>query len=259
MNFNPSSGIKTFQSLVTANSPVLLVGTAIVGIVATGVLAAKGGYKARGMVDAEESKRRIQNEPALTQIDKAKLTWLCYAVPAVTGASTIASVVGVHTIHTKRHAALAGVLAVTTTKLDDYKEEAEKLLGVKKSQEVTNAIAQKNVDRGGFENSEVIITGYGNELCKDSWSGQWFTGSLNKIDSAVLAVNKKLQEEGTVTLNEFYDELGLPPNDMGQEFGWNGITLEVRTGKAEISADGRPAIVMSFHQNPEENLGLKKR
>lgn len=249
---NLSSVVRTAKSVITANSPVLLVGTAVAGVVATGVLAAKGGYKARGIID---DARADKAEP-LTTTEKVQLTWLCYAAPAITGVSTIASVVGVHTIHTKRHAALAGLYAITSTKLDDYREKAEELLGSKKTQELNNAVAQKAVDDDPIQNHEVIITGGGNELCYDDWSGRYFMGSVAKIESAVNEVNRRLMEDGDVTLNYFYENIGLPSASMGENFGWSGKKIEARFGAVQ-SSDGRPAIGVWFQPEPKNNLGVR--
>lgn len=244
---NLSTAVRTVKSVVTANSPVLLVGTAVAGVVTTGVLAARGGYKARGIVDAAELEK---GEPISTQ-EKVQLTWLCYAAPAVTGASTIAAVVGVHTIHTKRHAALAGLYAVTSGKLDDYREKAEELLGSKKTQQLNDSLAQDAVDRNPIENHEVIITGGGSELCYDEWSGRYFYGSIPTIERAVAAVNMQLAESGDATLNDYYDHVGLTPLPMGLNMGWSGVRLEPRFG-AVTTPDGRAAVSVWFHQNPKE-------
>ena len=53
--FNISRSMKTVKSVVTANSPVLLLGTAIAGVVTTAVVSARAGYKARGIVDAKQA------------------------------------------------------------------------------------------------------------------------------------------------------------------------------------------------------------
>lgn len=247
MKLNLSSALRTTKSVITANSPVLLATAAIAGVVTTGILAAKGGYKARGIVD--DHRAETGTEP--TPMEVAKLTWLCYAVPAVTGASTIASVLGVHLIHTKRHAALAGLYVAATGKLDDYREEAEKLLGPKKSQELTNVISQKTVDAAGGDmiNNEVIVTPGGTELCYDEWSGRYFHGSLPAIEKAIAHVNLLLARDGDACVNEFYDHLGLPPTQIGQ-LGWSGASqISGRFGTV-TSADGRSAISFSFHEEP---------
>lgn len=247
--------LRTVKSVITANSPVLLVGATITGIVATGVLSAKAGYKARGIVDAAQAEKGPDAEPLSFQ-EKTQLTWLCYAVPAVTGVSTVASCMGVHFIHTKRHAALAGLYAVTAGKLDDYKDEIESALGVKKQQEFNDRMAQKSAD-SNLVNNEVVITGAGSELCYDDWSGRYFTSSMNGIDSVVNEVNGILIDEGELDLNTFYDRLGLTSIPMGSDFGWqhsNTPKLNLIHGSI-TSPDGRPAIAISFRDAPKPKLG----
>lgn len=249
---NISSSIKTVRNVITANSPVLLVGAAITGVVATGVLAAKGGYKARGIID--DYTVETGEKPDLQK--QVKLTWLCYAPSALTGASTILSVVGVHAIHSKRHAALAGLYAVANSRLDTVQEKAEELLGPKKSQELTNQVAQEAVDKNPPVDHEVLITGQGKELCYDEWSGRYFMGSMSVIENAINEINRQLIDDGDASLNDFYDHLGLTPVEGGANHGWSGEKVTGRFGST-VSPDGRPAISIWFQQVPKPNLGRK--
>lgn len=254
LNFNRS--LRTVKSVITANSPVLLVGATITGVVATGVLSAKAGYKARGIVDAAQAEKGPDAEP-LTLQEKTQLTWLCYAVPAVTGVSTVASCLGVHFIHTKRHAAIAGLYAVTAGKLDDYKDEIESALGIKKQQEFNDRMAQKSADGSPLINNEVVMTQNGTELCYDDWTGRWFHSNMNSIAGVVNEVNAILIDEGELDLNTFYDRLGLTNIPMGTDFGWQ----HSKTGKLSLiygnitAPDGRPAIAISFRDAPKPQLG----
>lgn len=254
LNFNRS--LRTVKSVITANSPVLLVGATITGIVATGVLSAKAGYKARGIVDAAQAEKGPDAEP-LTLQEKTQLTWLCYAVPAVTGVSTVASCMGVHFIHTKRHAALAGLYAVTAGKLDDYKDEIESALGVKKQQEFNDRMAQKSADGSPLINNEVVMTENGTELCYEEFTGRWFHSNMNNIATALNDCNGILIDEGELDLNTVYDRLGLPNTIIGTDFGWQ----HSNTGKLAFiygsvnAPDGRPAIAISFRDEPLPKLG----
>lgn len=275
MRMNLSKVLSTSKNVITANSPVLLVGTAVTGIVATGVLAAKGGYKARGIVDEKRAEVRSQLDSDtaktiaeyqeimgagadLTNMEKAQLTWLCYAAPAVTGVGAIAACVGAHAIHTKRNAALAALYAVTTDKLDDYREKAEELLGPKKTQELNDSVAQASHDRHP-ENYEVVIDAGngGTELMYDEWSGRTFTGSIPVVEKAVAEINTQLVESGDASLNDYYDHVGLPPIPMGMQFGWSGGSttrtkkLSPRFGTTTTS-DGRVARSVWFHQEPKD-------
>lgn len=246
MNF--SSTLKTARNVITANSPALLVGTAIAGVVTTAILAAKGGYKARGIIDEAEEERGSE----LNTQEKIQLTWLCYAAPALTGASTIAATIGVHTIHTKRHTALAGLYAVTSNKLDDYQEKAEELLGTKKAQAINDSTAQKSIDRAGPVNDhEVYVLENGTQLCQDELSGRYFMGSVPIIERAINNINRQINDDGDVSLNEFYDHVGLPPIQLGQDLGWSGTKVEAKFGSGTTS-DGRPAITFWFQPTPKE-------
>lgn len=249
---NLSSTIRTAKSIVTANSPVLLVGAAVTGIVTTGILAARGGYKARGILDEESD-----GEPdTLDLTTKVRLTWLCYVPPVLTGATAIASVVGVHTIHTKRHAALAGLYAMTSAKLDDVQEKAEELLGPKKTQQLRDDLAQKSVDRDNVGDHEVYIVDEGNQLMKDEFSGRYFMGSVPIVEQAFLKINHQLREDGDASVNDLYAFVGLPPVPMGEDFGWSGQQIEPSFGSA-TTKDGRSAVSFSFLQAPKSGMGAK--
>lgn len=244
MNIAPY--VKTAKSVITANSPVLLLGTTIAGIVTTGVLAAKAGWNARGIVDEHKD-----SQDPLSPQEIAQLTWHCYTLPALSAAGSIAAAVGTHTIHTKRANAMAALYAVTSSKLDDMTDRAEKLLGPKKAQQLRDEVSQAQVDREPLKSdSEVIIIEDGAELCFDEFSGRYFTGSMQRIESAMNDFNRALIDEGDLSLNEFYDFLGLSRVPMGDDFGWSGEKVEVKFGST-LTKDGRPAISMSFRMAPK--------
>lgn len=257
MNIAPY--IRTAKSVITANSPVLLLGTTVAGVATTGVLAAKAGYKARGLVDEAEGRyKEFEDEEfgELTVQEKAQLTWLTYATAALSAAGTIAAAVGTHTVHTKRANAMAALYAVTSNKLDDMTERAEELLGPKKTQQLKDEIAQRQVDRDGpVEDSEVINIDGGTELCRDEWTKRWFMSSMPKIESAVNEINRNILQHGDASLNMFYDLIGLEGVPMGDTFGWSGKTIEARYGGV-MTSDGKSAISVSFLRAPQDGLGL---
>jgi hypothetical protein len=272
---NLSNAVRTAKSVITANSPTLLLAASITGAITTAVLAAKGGYKARGIIDDERMRRVASPEPPfdtyieykeefealmpeLDFMDKAKLTWKCYASPALTGASTIASMVGLHAIHTKRQATMAGLYAVTSTKLEDYREKAEELLGAKKSKQVNDEVAQKQVDRNPVGDHEVVILEGGTELMYDEWTGRYMMGSIGIVEAAVANVNTLLAENGEASLNEFYDFVGLSGIPMGLEFGWNrssGVSRLTTSFGSVKTKDGRAAISFWVDQPPKDAFG----
>lgn len=254
---NIASYVKTAKSVITANSPVLLLGTTIAGVVTTGVLAAKAGYKARGIVDEAEGRYKGQDDEEFIELsiqEKAQLTWLSYATAGISGVGTVAAAVGTHTIHTKRANAMAALYAVTSNKLDDMTEKAEELLGPKKTQQLKDEVAQKQVDRTPVDDNEVYLLDNGTQLCFDEWTGRYFMSSMTKIENAVNEINRNLIDYGEVSLNEFYDRIGLPTVPMGESFGWCGNKIDARFG-AVNTINGRSAISVGFREAPKENMG----
>lgn len=273
--FNVSRGMKTAKALITANSPVLLVGATITGVVATGILAAKGGYKARGIIDEEKARRgrdavkdlqfesyleekaAYDNAGDLTTREKVELTWLCYAPAALAGASAVSSCLGVHYVHTKRFAELAGLYAITSGKLDDYKEKVEEALTGKKKEDFQAFMAQKSADDSPLINNEVIITEGGKELYQEDFSGRWFTSSMTQIDKALNEANLLFVDEGEIDLNTVYDCLGLPAIPIGGDFGWSRAkTRLIEVNHQTVKTpDGKAANSISFRSDPKPIRG----
>lgn len=247
MKFDISSGLQTAKNLITANSPVLLVGTAIAGVVTTGVLAARGGYKARGIIDEAQAER---GEDELTLQEKAQLTWLCYAPATLTATTAVASTVGVHLIHNKRNAALAGLYAMTATRLDAYSDEAEKILGTKKTQELNDKYATRRIGDKPLENSEIIITEFGNQIIHDDFTGRWFAGSIAKLEEAANEISRLLLTEDSVSLNDFHDLIGLPNTTVGGMFGWSGGEKVMLSFGGDKTPDGQGALSFWFQNEP---------
>ena len=253
MNLKPY--VRTAKSVITANSPVLLLGTTIAGVVTTGVLAAKAGWTARGRVENEikdrfEASNGDPMDLPLTWQEIAQLTWQEFTLPVISGAGTIAAAVGTHTIHTKRANAMAALYAVTSNQLDDMTERAEELLGPKKAQKLRDELAQKQVDERPLESdSQILMIGDGTEICYDEWSGRYFMSSIPALENAINELNREILNHDDASLNNFYEFVGLPLIRSGENFGWSGAKVEGRFGSV-VTKDGRPAISVSFRTGP---------
>lgn len=262
MNLNISSYVKTAKNVITANSPVLLVGTAVVGTITTAVLAARAGYKARGIIDEERARRDLLEGPTepITPQDHVRLTWLCYAAPGVTALSTCLAVVGVHTIHTKRANAMAAAYVIASNKMETMSEKAEELLGPKKTQELNDAVGQDMAEGNPIgPTNEVILTGDGKELWQEGVTGRWFMSNLASVEAAINEINRQLIDDGEVPVNDFFSHIGLPPVTWLNTFGWSRGDSNTPKISARFSAvrtdDGKPANSVWFHDVPKPNLG----
>ena len=100
------------------HSPEILIGLGIASAITSTVLAVKATPKAMQLI---ENEKRRQNEKLieestgpdcgqitkLTPVDVFKTTWKCYIPAAISGAASVAFLLGSNSVHAKRNAAIA--------------------------------------------------------------------------------------------------------------------------------------------------------
>lgn len=238
---------KNVKLSVSKHRPEILTWIGIDGMVLTSVLAVKVTPKALRLI--EEKKEEVDDE-VLTKREIIKATWKCYIPAAVTCAVSIACLIGANSVNAKRNAALATVYKLSETAFSDYREKVIETIGEKKEQTVKDKIAEDRVRRAPVQNNEVFITEKGNTLCLEPLSGRYFKSDIDKIKKAVNELNRVIVTDMYVSLNDFYDEIGLANTDLGDVLGWNincGL-IEIYFS-SQITEDDTPCIVVE-HNNP---------
>lgn len=256
-------GVKDF---VNRRSPEILTGIGIAGMITTTVLAVKATPKALEKIEEkkvevyesldpnEVPSQAVPSEVKLTKVEIVKAAWKPYIPAVITGATSIVCLVGASKTNLKRNAALATAYNVSQTALDEYKKKVVETIGEKKEQKVRESIAQDkaNKDKPKKEGQNVIVIGEGKYPCYDPILDKEFYSDKEAIREAVNNVNEKLLSYDYVSLNEFYDELGLAHTKIGDDIGWN-IS---RDGQVKISfdsilnKDGKPALVLNYTVEP---------
>lgn len=230
------------------HSPEILTGIGIAGMVATTVLAVKATPKALEHIDAATYEKQ---EP-LTPVETVKTCWKCYIPAAMTGAASIACLIGGSTVSSKRNAALAAACSLSDTALREYREKVVETVGEKKEQVVRDAVAKDRVEKKKPAQSEnIIVTGDGETVCYDWYTSRTFKSNIDKLKNAVNELNSQMLDEGHVNLNDFYYTLGLPSAGVGDTMGWSYN----RDGLVKLSLssqldDGVPVMVIDFQTAP---------
>lgn len=243
--------VKNIKFGITKHSPEILTGIGIAGMVTTTILAVKATPKALKLLEEEATEKNIPKED-LTIKEKVKITWKCYIPAAVTCGTSIACLIGASSVNAKRIAAIATAYNISETALNEYREKVIETVGEKKEKLVRDKVAEKHVQDRPVSNTEVIITEKGNTLCFDPISGRYFKSDMDKIKKAKNDINWRLLNDMYVSLNEFYDELGLAPTSLGDELGW-----VVDKGKVDIyfssqlTDEGEPCLVMEYSIAPK--------
>ena len=264
---------------ISSNSPVILTGIAVTGVVSTVVLAVKATPKALSLIDDEVYKQYFDSgseEPfaqwlglgSTIETDNLserikvrinffkkgeilKLTWKCYIPTAAIGAVTIACIIGAHNVHLRRNAALASLYSLTETAFKDYQAKIVETIGKNKELKVRDDICEEKIKRNPTGDAEIFFTGKGETLCYDSMSGRYFKTDIDKVKRAEYSLNRTLMTDMFVTLNEFYDELGLSHIKLGEDVGWNIDKASIIiTFSAQLTDKDEPCLVLNYEVVP---------
>ena len=243
---------KNIQNGLSKHSPEILTGIGIAGMITTTVLAVKATPKALQMID---DKKKEEHVDKLTPMETVKTAWKPYIPAVVTGTMSTACIIGASRVSLRRNAALATAYQLSSTALADYKEKVVETIGEKKEQGIREKVAQKKVDEKPVESSNIIITGNGQTLCHDPQFGQYFNSNIDAIKAAVTELNYRMIDQGQeyVSLNDFYDELGVERIEVGDELGWNvgrDGKIVVQTSAA-ICKNNQPCIVIHYNVAPK--------
>ncbi len=245
-----SNFFKHAKEAVSKHSPEILTGIGIAGMVTTTVLAVKATPKALVLI---EEKKKEERTDKLTPIDTIKVTWKCYIPAVVTGTASIACLVGASSVNARRNAALATAYQLSTTALSEYKDAVVETIGEKKEKAVKDKVAEKQIEKNPVAKSEVIITNSGDTLCFEPTSGRYFKSDIEKIRRAVNNLNEQMIHDifGYVSLNDFYDELGLDHTDIGDDLGWNINEGQIKIDfSSQLTNDGTPCVVIDYDVRP---------
>ena len=247
------ANLKTLLSraafVVGSNSAEILTGLSLAGVVATGIASGEARLKADDILIQLESEH--PDEP-LTTSEKAKATWWCYILPVTLGVLTMGCVIGSHKIQGRKLAALASAYSITDGMFKEYRDKVREKFGDKKADEIQHDIDQDKTSEMTMLDKDILTTNYGDVLCLDAWSGQKFFSNAEAIRQAKDRVNAIMLDDMYVDLNTFYDELGIPPTEAGDDTGWNALADKTISVKFSSTLDKEkiPCLVMHIHPSP---------
>lgn len=242
---------KRVETLITRNSPVILTGIGVAGVVTTAYLAGTASFKAARILDEATIWDDDTKDPAnVTPREKFELVWKLYIPAVTTGALTCAAVIGANRIGTRRAAAIAAAYQISERAFDEYKEKMVEKLGEPKEREARDEIAQERQDKNPVKTSEVIITGTGEVVCYDSITGRHFKSDMERLRKAQNDLNEKLINEVYASLTDFYDLIGLSGTPYSDEIGWNTEKM-LELDFSTVLSDGVPCISVSYTPMPK--------
>ena len=246
-----SEVINTVRSTVMKRSPEILTGIGIAGMFTATVLAVKETPKAIRLIEERKSELQVEKLPG---VEVVKTAWKPYIPAAVMSVAFIACLVGASSVNLRRNAALATAYNLSKTALTEYQTKTIETIGEKKEQIIRDKVAEEQLKKNPVSNNEVFMTARGNTLCCDTLSRRYFMSEMDLIKKAENELNKRMISDMYVSLNDFYDILGLECTTLGDELGWKlddgMVDLQF---SSQIADDGRPCLVINYNISPKYN------
>lgn len=239
--------LKKLEGATKKNSPVILTGMAIAGVISTGIAAYKAGLKADAVLkvyredmrdchpEDKEAKKAVIKETAKKMIP-------ILAPTVIMGGATIACVVGSHTASSRRIAALSAAYTLSESTVKNLNGKMEEMLGEKKTRAIKDAVmkdklhADSEKDKKTLASGDFVIPADGTVLCKDLYTGRLFYSNAEKIQQAIAKCSYEIVSDMWISLNDFFEAIDSPqltPVPMGNDLGWN--IDDTQNGKLPIT------------------------
>lgn len=250
-----------------SGSPVILAGLATAGVVTTAIFAVKAAKKAEKRVDEalEEKKAKAVEEAAENgeectqeQLDEVKLTKKeivkailpSYAPAIIMGALTIACILGGLNISLRRQAALTAAYNISEKAIKNYEKALPEVIGEEQAAKVKEQIAKNDILDAKKDDTYVEVTGTGNQLCFDTFTGRYFRSTATHIQKIVNDLNAEINNFGYVCLNDFYSGVGLRNVEVGDMLGWGTESLIDVGYSSQLTEDNEPVLTITFNKRP---------
>lgn len=246
-NFIPTSVTRKVATAVLKtkkNSPVILFGAGVIGMVGTVVTAsvatlkieevlAETNQKIEVVKSAHESGRSDYSEQdykrdsVIVRTQGALALAKLYAPTVILGCLSIGALTGSHVVLTKRNTALLGAYATLEKGFNEYRQRIEEEFGTEKERELRfgKEVVETKDEKGKVvketfvaETGSSIYARFFDQLCSP-WS-KTPEYNLMFLRAQQTYFNDRLQTQGHVFLNEIYDALDIPRSQAGQIVGW---------------------------------------
>lgn len=235
------SSVLTMKS----NSPSLLFGVGVAGVVVTTVLACKATLKIEGVLDKAQQdlsnvndidlrgpdydERDAHKDKAYIYVRTTRELVVLYGPAIICGVASIAALTKSHSILNKRNAGLTAAYAAITKELNDYRKRVQSEIGEDRERELYYPLEKCEIEEtdpvtGEKTKKEISVRGHSTyaklfDRNSPSWSPAPEHNMLF-LRCQQNVFNQILQVKGHVFLNEVYDSLGMERTTAGAVTGW---------------------------------------
>lgn len=175
----------------------------------------------------------------------------CYASTMALSVGGLSAVTYGYSKTVSRTAAIAGLYSLSESALNSYKSNIKKVLTKEDVEKVEKEVCSDIMSKHKVDECDIIRTQYGDTLCFEPILGKYFYSSIDQLSKAEIEINRQLRNEMTVTLNDYYYELGIPRTKLGAYLGWHidigGLEFNY---KSQLTDDLKPCLVIEIDNLP---------
>ena len=253
----------TFFKQLEQKSPQIFTVLGVIGVAATAVLASKATiiaakkiYHAENAVRASMLGDSDKPKPTLTTKEKILLVWKDYIPTVAVGIGTVACVVGSNMVQARRISALLDMYTLSETAKKAYINKVRETVGPETDQTVKKEVAKDKMRQHkpptDTPRAIELYDGGGNVdvvLCYDAPSDRYFHSTRESIKEKINDLNRmQLTNGNLVSLNDWYDMLGLQHVSWGDYIGWsqqdnNFLAVDF---SSYLDDHGRPCLVIDY-------------
>jgi len=247
---NPSGFIGRSMAFIGHHSPLILICAAAGGVISSFIMAIRATTRADEILrkEREEAAKNSGFEPDEVEIEPReafRAVWKLYVAPAVSLALSIGCMFLSLKITSSRYAALAGLYSSGQAAMQRYQEEVIRTFGQKEHDGVVNRVRKRRMDEVPIP--EYMVPGEDSYLCFDNYSGRYWLGNLNTIRDAADVINRMVEHCMYISLNEFYEKIGLPANGNGNDVGWTAEEKMDLNWTTMIASNGHPCLQIDYN------------
>ena len=175
---------------------LILSGAAVFGVGLTGWLSVKCHDNAKEKTE---------------KLDKV----IAYGPAVFVAVATGACIIGAQHVNAQEIATLTATCSCIAANKTKIQETLTQQIGPEQAREVT-----KNDTISFNKKRSIEATGNGTLLCYEEYSARFFYSSLEAVQKAEEKLTDRYQKGYSISLNDFYDLLGIERSAFGKMWGW---------------------------------------
>lgn len=243
---NASLFFRNTIKTIKANSPEILTALGVSGVITTSYLTSKAAFAAAEVIRKHEELNPPSEDPKERLKERTKLVWKLYIPAGVSGVVTVSCILGASRVGNSRTTAAVTAYSVTERAFHEYRERVADEIGKGKEQKIRDEIAQDSVTKHPT-NREIVIAGSGHVLCYELYTSRYLHSDMETLKKAENKINSIAIRESYVTLDEFYDLVGLDHTSVSDKIGWTADRIMELEFSTVLGRNGEPCLAFDYN------------